>query len=65
MTRKKRNTHRDLQLAEASLETAIAAKESQAGKRAEEEPLVHRLERIAAGNHLAGKFLEAFTERHA
>lgn len=61
----KRDTREDLKLAELSLQRAVAAKEEQEGKRAREEPLINRLERIAVGNHLASKFLEAFTERHA
>jgi hypothetical protein len=62
--RRRRNTAHDLKQAEDSLETARAAREEQELKRRHEEKLVDRLDRLAAGNHLAERFLQAFTERH-
>jgi hypothetical protein len=54
----------DLALAEKSLERASTARDEQAAlRRRERETLIARLDRLAAGNHLAEKLLEAFTER--
>lgn len=62
---KQRNTRKDLEQAEESLARATEAKNEQQRKRLHEESLMQRLERLAMGNHLAEKFLEAFTERRA
>ena len=55
----------DLARAEESLERAATAADEQASKRAHErDTLIARFDQLAAGNHLAQKLLEAFTERH-
>jgi hypothetical protein len=63
--RRSRNTQRDLQQADDSLARAQEAHQEQKQKRKHEETLVERLDRLAAGNHLAERFLQAFTERHS
>jgi hypothetical protein len=62
--RRRRNTEHDLKQAEESLSSAREAHQEQRSRRRDEETLVERLDRLAAGNHLAERFLEAFTERH-
>lgn len=68
--RRRKSDHRkrsqdDLATAEKSLAQASAARSEQASKREHEmDTLMTRLDRLAAGNHLAEKLLEAFTERY-
>jgi hypothetical protein len=62
--RNRRDTREDLEQAEQSLKEARASRVEQQSKRRHEETLMERIDRLAAGNHLAEKFLEAFVERH-
>jgi hypothetical protein len=66
MFRKKRVSaaQQNLEAAERSLASARADHAGQAEKRAREEVLLVRLERLAAGNHLSELVLRALTERH-
>jgi hypothetical protein len=54
-----------LEAAERSLADAKADYGEQARKRAAEQALIMRLERLAEGNHLAELVLRAMTERHS
>jgi hypothetical protein len=64
--RRKQAALEDLVRAEASLAEASRLHAQQEALRVHEKnTVVRRLERLTAGNHLAEKLLEAFTERYS